>query len=155
MAGGADAMALDTTGTILTISDGKSLLPLYSARGLTQTLAPIDGAFFQERTVNGELIDLSVSRFRKFKSTISATDVRPPSRDDVWPGRLVTVNCAYLLSYQTVGGTPSRDVVAGSSFVEGDFTFYRPSITFMIGRSSGSFEEWEAGYAWRLEMEES
>jgi hypothetical protein len=82
-------MALDTTGTILTIrtpTGGLSLLPLYSARGLTQTLEPIDGATVQERTVNGELVDLSVPRFRKLRSVISARDVRPPSRDDIWPG---------------------------------------------------------------------
>jgi hypothetical protein len=147
-------MALDTTGTILTISDGATLLPLYSARGLTQTLAPIDGSLFQARTVNAEMVDLSVSRFRKFKSVISATDVRPPTRDDVWPGKIVTVECAYILSYATSGGTPSRTAVGGSTVVEGAFTFYRPSITFMIGRTSGSFEEWEAGYSWRIEMEE-
>lgn len=147
-------MPLDTTGTVLTVSDGTTLLPLYSARGLTQTLEPIDGALFQQRTVNGELIDLSVPRFRKLRSVISANDVRPPSRDDVWPGRAVTVGCAYLLSYPTVGGSPSRTPVAGSSFTEGDFTFYRPTIDFMIGRMSGSFEEWEAGFSWRIEMEE-
>lgn len=150
-------MGLDTTGTILEIynesTDGLHLLPLYSARGLTQTLEPIDGAFFQERTINGELIDLSISQFRKLQSTISATERRPPSRDDVYPGLKVIVHCAYLLSYPA-GGSPSRSVVGGSSFTEGDFTFYRPAILMMVGKMSGSFEEWEAGYHWQIDLAE-
>jgi hypothetical protein len=144
--------------TLLTLADADtaatSLLVFYSARGITQTIAPIDGSMFQARTVNGELIDLSVPRFRKLRSTISATDQRPPGRDDVWPGRIVTVGCAYLLSYPTIGGSPSRTVVSGSQFTEGNFTFYRPQITFMIGKMSGSFDEWQAGYSWSIEMEE-
>lgn len=145
---------LETLLTITTVDDGKGVLPLYSARRLTQTLEPIDGASFQMRTVNGELVDLSVPRFRKFRSVISGNDVRPPSRDDIWPGRKVTVGCAYLLSYPTVGGTPSRAVLTGSDFVEGDRTFYQPLITFMLGRASGNFDEWESGYRWALPMEE-
>jgi len=145
---------LSTVGTILTISDGKDLLPFYSARGMTQTMTPIDAAQSQRRTVNGELVDLSLSRMRKYASVISANDVRPPSRDDVWPGKTVYVGCAYLLSYPTVGGSPSRDVVSGSTVVSGAFTFYRPVIHFMIGKSSGSFEEWQAGYGWSIPMQE-
>lgn len=151
-------MALATEHTILTIanatSDGTSLLPFYSGAGLTQTLEPIDQAMFQQRTVNGELTDLSVPRFRKFRSVISAKDIRPPSRDDVWPGLIVVVGCAYLLSYPTIGGTPSRSVVPGSSFTQGNFTFYRPLITFMVGKPTGAFEEWEAGYQWSIPLEE-
>src|SRR5579859_1647280 len=151
-------MSLNTTGTILTLAnastDATTLLPFYSARGLTQTLAPIDGAMFQMRTVNGELVDLSVSRFRKFRSLISAKDVRPPSRDDVWPGLAVIVGCAYLLSYPTTGGSPSRTPVAGSQLIEGNFTFYQPELTMMVGKISGSFEEWEAGYDWSIELNE-
>ncbi|WP_375782917.1 hypothetical protein ACE10Z_23675 [Bradyrhizobium sp. Pha-3] len=150
-------MPLDTTGTILTmtnVADGSSLVPFYSARGITQTLEPIDGSMYQMRTVNGELIDLSVPRFRKFRSVISARDVRPPSRDDIWPGAKVVVGCAYLLSYPTIGGSPSRTPVSGSQIVEGSFTFYQPQITFMIGKPTGSFEEWEAGYAWSIPLEE-
>jgi hypothetical protein len=148
---------LETVGTILTITDvtlGKEVLPFYSSRGITQTMTPIDAAESQRRTVNGELVDLSLSRMRKYSSVISARDVRPPSRDDVWPGRKVYVGCAYLLSYPTSGGSPSRDVLSGSSFAEGNFTFYRPVIQFMIGRASGSFEEWQAGYQWSIPMQE-
>lgn len=147
-------MALDTTGTILTIRDSTSLLPLYSARGLRQTMDYIDGAMVQARTVNAEAVNLALSRFRLLRSTISATDVRPPSMDAVYPGRIVTVECACVFNYPTAGGAPGRTPVSGSSFVEGDFTFYRPSVSFMLGKPNSSFEEWEAGYTWSIPMEE-
>ncbi len=153
-------MSLITTGTILTMSDadtaGLGLLPFYSARGLTQTMSPIGAAKVQRRTVNFELVNLALTRAQLYASTISANDVRPPSRDDVWPGRKVVVGCAYLLSYPTIGGSPARDVVSGSQIDDGHgFTFYQPLITFMIGDMHGSFEEWEAGYSWSISMEET
>lgn len=151
-------MALDTTGSLLTLvnasTDRTSLLPLYSARGLTQTWQAIDSAMVQARTVNAELVNLAVPRFRKLRTVISATNVRPPSRDDIWPGLVVEVGCVFVLNYPTVGGVPSRAAVAGSQFIEGDFTFYRPLLTCMIGKPTGSFEEWEAGYSWSIPMEE-
>jgi hypothetical protein len=151
-------MALDTTGTILTIRElstaETSLLPLYSARGLSHDMSYIDGAMAQERTINAELVDLSLSRFRKLRLVISATDVRPPSLDICYPGHKVLVECANVFSYPTIGGSPGRTPVTGSEFIEGDFTFYRPTIIAMIGRPSSRFEEWEAGNAWSLPMEE-
>lgn len=152
-------MALNTTGTILTIraadTASLSLLPLYSARGLSHAMDYIDGAMNQEYTVNAELVDLSLSRFRKLQLVISATDVRPPSLDACYPGRIVVVECANVFSYATIGGTPGRTPVSGSEFIEGDFTFYRPTITVMLGKPSSRFEEWEAGNAWSLPMRET
>lgn len=145
---------LKTVGTIVTISDGKDVLPFYSARGGIQTMGVIGAAKVQRRTVNFQLVNLALSRARKYTSTLSANDIRPPSRDDVWPGKVVTVGCAYLLCYPTVGGVPSRDVVSGSQKVEGNFTFYRPVLTMMIGEPQGKFDEWKAGYDWSLPMEE-
>lgn len=148
---------LKTVGTILTMTDvtlGKDVLPFYSSRDIEQTLDPIDAAFSQRRTVNIELVDLSISRAQKYASVLSSTDRRPPSRDDVWPGRKVLVACAYLLSYPTIGGTNHRDILSGSTFVEGDFTFYRPLITFMLGKPTGRFKEWQAGYTWSLPLQE-
>lgn len=152
-------MSLLTVGTILTMSDtdtaGTSLLPFYSARGLTQTMGPVGAAKSQRRTVNFELVNLALPRSRKYASVISANDVRPPSRDDLWPGKEVVVGCAFLLSFPTVGGSAARDVVSGSQIDDGHgFTFYQPSITFMIGDLHGSFDEWEAGYNWSISMEE-
>lgn len=149
------APGLKTLGTILTISDGNELLPFYSARGMTQTLTPISGAKSQRRTVNFQLVNLALTRSRKYASVISAKDVRPPSRDDVWPGKQVTVGCALWLSYPSSGGTPHRGVVSGSTYDDGHgFTFYRPIMNFMIGDLSRSFDEWAAGNSWSISMEE-
>ena len=148
-------MSLDTTGTILTISDGAEVMPFYSARGLKQTLDPIDQSNVQRTTVNAQRVNLALPRFKKYQSIISASDVRPPLREDVWPGKIVTVGCAYVLFYATSGGSPARTPVTGSQFTEGSFTFYRPSIVFMIGKPQGAFEEWEAGLSWSVPMVEA
>lgn len=151
-------MALDTTGTILTIRDASSaatsLLPLYSARGLSQAMEYVDGALAQDVTVNGELVDLSIDRFRRLRTVISARDVRPPDIFLARPGRIVVVECCYIASYPTIGGVAGRTPVSGSQFIEGDLTFYQPTLTCMIGKPTGRFEEWEAGYDWALPMEE-
>jgi len=45
--------------------------------------------------------------------------------------------------------------VSGTAIDDGNgFTFYQPSITFMIGDMHGSFDEWEAGYSWSISLEE-
>lgn len=146
---------LKTVGTILTMSDGAEVLPFFSARGMTQTMSSIAGAKVQRRTVNFELMNLSLSRAKKYASTISAKDIRPPTRDDVFEGKTVLVGCAYLLSYPTIGGSPARTPVSGSQRDDGHGrTFYQPLITFMIKDIHGSFDEWQAGYNWSIDMEE-
>jgi len=146
---------LETVGTILTMSDGADVMPFYSARGLRQTLDPIDASNVQRRTINFQRVNLALPRSKKYASLISARDIRPPMREDIWPGRIVTVGCAYLLFYATAGGSPARTPVTGSQFTEGNFTFYQPLITFMIGKRGGSgLEEWEAGVDWSIPMEE-
>jgi hypothetical protein len=45
-------------------------IPEYSARGVTQTLQPIEAAGSLRRTVNGTLKDLSFAQFRKYRSNI-------------------------------------------------------------------------------------
>jgi hypothetical protein len=69
-------------------------IPDYSARGLTQTLEPIEAAISLRRTINGGLKDLSFAQFRKYKSTISCHDQEPPAVDGVWPGHVVTIDVA-------------------------------------------------------------
>src|SRR6266576_3682483 len=146
--------SLKTVGTILTMSDGHDVLPFYSARGMTQTMGAIGAAKVQRRTVNFELVNLALTRSQKYTSVISAKDLRPPSRDNVWPGKIVTVGCAYLLSYPTSGGSPARGVVSGSQHADGHgFTFYQPVIDFMITELQGNFDEWNAGYNWSISME--
>ena len=139
--------------TVLTLSGIG--VPPYSARGLTQSLEPIDGAVQLRRTVNGALADLSYEPFRKYKSTISGQDQEPPAVDGVWPGQLVEVGCIAELCFPTSEGGPARTAVAGSERVEGDFSFYRPVLTMRVAGFSVSRDEYGAAVSWQMQLEEA
>ena len=129
-------------------------VPPYSARGATQTLEPIDQAAQLRRTVNGALVDLSRSEFRKYRSTISCSDQQPPAVDGLWPGQIVTVGCIAELSYLTSGGSPARMPVGGSVRTEGSYTFYRPSLSMRVVGFSQERDEFGAVVSWSLQLEE-
>jgi hypothetical protein len=126
-------------------------VPLYSARGLTQTLGPIAGASSARRTINGQLEDISYSQFKKYVSKVSCTDQRSPP--EVWPGLVVTVHCVAMLAYP-VSGSPQRPAISGSEITEGAFVHYRPILSMMVTSVTRSFDEWGAGYQWELDLEE-
>lgn len=140
--------------TILTISSFGSML--YQARGLNQTLEPIDASKQTERTINGTLLDISVAQFRKYKSTITVpSDVNAPPLDGVFPGMEVTVGCAAGLAYVTgTVGSPKRSEVSGSSYTENGYTFYRPLLTCLVMSVETHFDEWKNIVGWTLELEE-
>ncbi len=138
--------------TLLTLA-GVSVPP-YSARGLTQTLEPIEASVQLKRTVNGALADLSYEPFRKYKSTISCQDQEPPAVDGVWPGQIVTVECVAELCFVTAGGSPTRLPVVDSERVEGDFTFYRPTLTMRVTGLSVTRDEYGSAVSWQLQLEE-
>src|SRR3982751_4542567 len=98
--------------TLLKIS-GVGMSPC-AARGLTQTLNPIEQAKDLRRTINGELIDFSVEQFRKYAGVITGNDQMPPGVSGIWPGRDVQLECIAELYYLTTGGNAERPVVAGS-----------------------------------------
>jgi hypothetical protein len=129
-------------------------VPPYSARGLTQTLEPIAAALNQRRTVNGALVNLAPTQFKKYRSKITCTDILAPAIDGMFPGLEVTVDCVAELAYLTAGGTPQRTVVDGSSRVEGAFTYYRPRLTMMVTGFTDSEDEYGATVAWSLDLEE-
>jgi hypothetical protein len=137
--------------TLLTIT---GLITPFSARGLQQTLEPIEQATSLRRTVNGSLVDLSVAAFRKYTSTISCTDQRVPALNGAWPGVQVTVDCITELAYVTSGGSAGRTIVPGSSRVEGTFTFYRPRLTMRITNWQTNVDEYGASVGWTLRLEE-
>lgn len=145
---------LQVEGTLLVLSSMG--IPLYSARGLTQTLVPIDAAGQQRRTINGVKDDLSQEQFQKYQSTISCADMNSPAIDGVFPGMIVDIDCIYELSYRTVGGSPSRPVVSGSSRVVGAFTVYCPKITAMVSPGSPKVQkdEWGGVVTWSIDFEE-
>lgn len=141
------------TDTTLLVLDGMGVPP-YSARGITQTLSPIAAAAQMRRTVNGELVDLSASQFRKYASSISCNDQQSPAVEGIWPGMIVDVSCAAELSFETSTGGASREIVAGSEREEGDFTFYRPKLRMMVVAFEVSRDEWGASVGWRMDLEE-
>ena len=127
-------------------------LPPASIRGVTQTLEPIGAAAQLMRTVNGTLVDISASAFRKYASTIRCTDQAPPALDGVWPGQLVTVDCVAELVH-AVGATPERPVVA--SRTDGGFVFYRPRLSMRVLSFETERDEWNAAVAWSMALEEA
>lgn len=140
--------------TLLTISGLGGFQ--YQARGLTQTLETIAASKQQKRTINGALRDVSNPVFRKYASKITCSDVSTPPIDNLWPGMEVTVHCAAGLCYLTGNvGSPYRDVVSGSDYVVGNYTFYRPVLTMMV--SDGvklNFDEWKCVVGWEIDLEE-
>lgn len=129
-------------------------LPLYSARGLTQTLEPVGEAkATPRRTINGELRWLGINAMRKYSSEITCTDQNAPALSGIWPGMTVLVDCVPELCYPTVGGSPERTVVTGSSRTTTDgFTYYRPQMTFMVVDVSEGMQEYQHDYQWKLSL---
>ena len=130
-------------------------VPLYSARGLTQTLTPVQEAKpAPQRTINGEARFLGGSQMRKYESTITCTDQNAPPFDGLWPGEEIVVECVCELSYKTSGGGPDRGAVTCSSRTVGDFTLYRPIMNFMVVDYNQSFAEYPHDYQWQLTLTE-
>lgn len=130
-------------------------VPPYSCRGAKQSLAPISQASANKRTVNGNLKDISFSGFRKYRSSISCTDMRPPNFDGKWPGLTVVVDCISELSYTPdEGETRQRPAVPGSERVEGAHTVYRPRLTMKILQLNTDTDEYDAACNWSMELEE-
>ena len=139
--------------SLLSIST-PSGLPIYSARGLSQSLEPIEQSNQQGRTVNGALVDLSLAQFRKYKSSITCNDMRSPVIGGVWPGQTVTVECVAELNYYTSGGSAERSVVSGSSRTEGPLTYYRPQLVMRVTGFNVQHDEYRAVVSWTLQLEE-
>jgi hypothetical protein len=128
----------------------------YSARGVTQSLEPIEASAVLERTVNGRLVNLSPPQFQLYRSVISCEDVDPPSSDGFFPGAVVTVYCACELGVP-FGGFPTRPVVPQSQRTDPatGILFYRPVLTMVISKPiSVELSEWTADVRWQMELEE-
>jgi hypothetical protein len=148
-------------GTLLVLTPAATLTPIltpYAARGLTQTLELVSGGGagqspWLRRDINGTLQDVSDTRFRKYKSTVSCRDGETPCVDNAWIGLQVQVSCVCELSYPS-GGTPARTVVSGSERTEGSIVFYRPLLTMLIAAIKNSAQEYAALNAWEVSLEE-
>ena len=128
-------------------------VPPYSARGLSQSMAPIDQAAHIVRAIDGTLLDLSYAPFQKYKSTISCEDQAPPAVDGKWPGQLVTVHCVAELCFPA-NGSPARPMVPGSERTEEGFTFYRPILSMMVLAFNWDDDEYGRRIGWSLDLEE-
>jgi hypothetical protein len=128
-------------------------IPDFSARGLVETLRPISGPE-PRRTVNGVLIDVSDTVFRKYRLSLTGTDQEPPAFDENWIGSTVTVDALTKLAYLTSAGPAGRTVVPGSSVANGLFTNYRPRLVMLVMDWRSGREEYPANLPWTLELEE-
>jgi len=128
-------------------------VPRYSARGISQTLEPIAQAAHLERSINGQLIDFGYEPFRKYRTTITGNDQRPPAVDGVWPGKVITVECVVELA--VAQSMPfERTPVEGSVYTEEGYTFYRPTLVMMVMAFSFDTDEWGSRVGWNLVAEE-
>ena len=128
----------------------------FSARGLRGTLAPIalaQGDDKMARTVNGGLVDISAPQMRKYRVEIAGDDQAPAALNGLWVGMQVTVNCMVELAHRT-GTVASRPAVAGSTRVEGDYTYYQPSLIMRVVEWQTERQEWAAAVSWSLALEE-
>lgn len=128
-------------------------VPPYSARGLTETLAPIEQSSHLERAIDGSLLNLSYAPFHKYKLTISCSDQQPPAVDGVWAGTLVTVHPVTELGFAEYAG-PQREAVPDSLRYEAGFWFYRPILQMMVTSFSLTKDEYGAVVGWQMELEE-
>jgi hypothetical protein len=152
------SLVLPPSGTLLVISPlsgatAPTLTP-YSARNLSQTWELLKGNW-TKRDVNGVKRSVADTRFRKYRSTITCTDVQTPALDNAWIGTECEVSCAFEFVYP-VGGSPERPVVSGSSRLDdgGAYVFYRPLLLMMIEDIRDRFDEWGARHGWEIQLEE-
>lgn len=140
--------------TTLLAMEGVGVMP-YSARGLSQTLAPIDASIHIERTINGALIDFGYTPMQKYKSTITGSDQRPPGVDGVWPGAGVIVECIAKiahLDYLPFGREPV-DYYDAVIF-EGGYIIYRPRLSMLVMNFDWNEDEYGATVGWKMDLEE-
>ncbi len=131
-------------------------IPLYSARGLTQTLDPIPASIHLERAVDGSLLDFSIPEMRKYMSKINCSDQEVPAIGGIWTGAIVSVDCVPELAFPTaLPWMQERTAVEGSTRTDGDFTFYRPRLTMKVTGFNVLKNEYGAIVAWTLDLEEA
>lgn len=111
--------------TVLVLS-GIGIVP-FSARGLSETLAPIDQGSQIRRSVNGALTDLSLTAFRKYRLTISGSDMQPVALNGVWRGQAVTVSCITELAKAVTLVAGAASTVLDRPFVAGSGRAVRPN----------------------------
>ena len=153
-------------------------LPVGSALGVSETLAPIDGAASMRRSVNGDLVVIENALFRKYRVEVSSSgNTRAPALGGLWPGARLRIHCvseirerlaadgSATLSRRPVSGSvravsssgahvpasvDGRDVSApGAASVS-----YRPRLDCAVVGLSGDWDEMGASGSWSVALEE-
>lgn len=146
---------IDASNPTLLVMEGLGVMP-YSARGLSQTLTPIDEASHLERSDNGELLDFSYIAMQKYKSTITGSDVRPPSIDGKWPGKIVVVECIATLCHPEDEDFDREPVNYDEAITyEGGFVIYRPRLTMRVLSFDTDHNEYGAIVGWKIDLLEA
>lgn len=137
--------------TLLTIS-GFGQMYQAQARGMRQSLKVIDAAKKFKETTSGITTFVGNPIFFKYETVILCTDMNAPPLDNVWPGLVVTIQCALTLGYLNGNpGSPEQTVVAGSMWTIGGYTFYQPQmICIVLEPDPGEFDEYGCAYSWGL-----
>ncbi len=86
------------TNTVLAITG--ITIPDYAIRGLTFDLQLVTSDGGLRRSVNGELLDLTASQFRKYSGTLSCQDQDVPVLTDIWEGQVVAIT---LIPFSGIG----------------------------------------------------
>ena len=147
-------MSIADAGTDLVISGHG--IPRFSARGLTQTLTLVDPAAVLAYSVNGGLLNFSPPQFRKFKSSITCTDVLPAALAALWPGVVVEVDCISPIAYLTAIGSPVPDRTVARSEVVDEYTYDWLRLTMAVATAwTQSTDEWAAQTSWQLDLTET
>lgn len=155
-------------------------LPRWSARGLTESLEPVDNGRLR-RTVNGDLAFVGDAGGRKYAVSVAARDTRAPAFAGQWRGSAVTIDCVSMLSQWAASGTSvtlGRTPVSGSVEAEtadgasvtvsgvsgavatlaanpsGAFVRFRPQLACLVDSFSQDTDEWGAAVGWSLKLVE-
>lgn len=134
--------------------------PPYSARGISESFAPISQSVQLARTVNGALIDLSASQMRKYAISLTCSDMDPPALGFQWPGALVEIDCITELCHEITTESETqtevleREAVPGTIREADGFIFYRPRMQTRIMGFDITTDEWGAAVSWTLVLEE-
>jgi len=83
---------------------------------------------------NGTLHDLTMTQFRKYKFTVSCTDMDAPVLDDVWKGKLVTIT------------------ILPKAGLAPDSEEEQQSFDCMLANWTVNVDEWQARTGWTLEL---
>jgi hypothetical protein len=125
-----------------------------AVRGITETITLIAESKQLARTSNGGMIDVSEIGFKKFALSYSCDDINMPDFHGLFPGSEHTIDCITEWQFRTVGGTQTRPAVAGSSRVEGEFTYYRPVLVCVFVDRGFNRNEYDAAVGWSMAFEE-